>query len=351
MKPSRRRTELRPSHVASWSIIRSDGDGDCDCSLAGSKGIECRCGGSTQSTISGRESPDGWHEVWTVLCWKKEPGCHVLMVACTCEVRESARAGVKRPLLDDLEWFLKDETRTFYAKHGIPYHRCYLLHGEPGTGKTSFMNSVAGHIQRNLCFIQMDKHMTDDTFRHPVSFNPSHASFRAGSCSFAQAHPSFYSVRLSPAPGNAMTQLPALSMVVLEDVDALFTNHREADHNNSSLHLGSTCCVVSCAPNPCTSPLPSVSWPACPVLRSFSGFLNCLDGLGAPDDVVIFMTTNHPDKLVPPSESQGGPLSYRFLHLCLGELYHPLPEDPAVMRPGRIDLKAEFKKPSLGLSF
>ena len=69
------------------------------------------------------------------------------------------------PLLDDLEWFLKDETRTFYAKHGIPYHRCYLLHGEPGTGKTSFMNSVAGHIQRNLCFIQMDKHMTDDTFR------------------------------------------------------------------------------------------------------------------------------------------------------------------------------------------
>ncbi|CAE7466209.1 BCS1 [Symbiodinium natans] len=157
--------------------------------------------------------------------------------------------GVKRPLLDDLEWFLKDETRTFYAKHGIPYHRCYLLHGEPGTGKTSFMNSVAGHIQRNLCFIQMDKHMTDDTFR------------------------------------NAMTQLPALSMVVLEDVDALFTNHREADHNNSSL--------------------------------SFSGFLNCLDGLGAPDDVVIFMTTNHPDKL-----------------------------DPAVMRPGRIDLKAEFKKPN-----
>eukprot|EP00913_Durusdinium_trenchii_P027883 g26145.t1 len=56
---------------------------------------------------------------------------------------------VKRPLLDDLEWFLKDETRTFYAKHGIPYHRCYLLHGEPGTGKTSFMNSQTKTI--HLC--------------------------------------------------------------------------------------------------------------------------------------------------------------------------------------------------------
>ncbi len=50
-----------------------------------------------------------------------------------------------------------------------------------------------------------------------------------------------FSTKISPfpnhKPGNAMTQLPALSMVVLEDVDALFTNHREADQNNSSLHL------------------------------------------------------------------------------------------------------------------
>eukprot|EP00933_Yihiella_yeosuensis_P036739 TRINITY_DN30521_c0_g1_i1.p1 TRINITY_DN30521_c0_g1~~TRINITY_DN30521_c0_g1_i1.p1 ORF type:complete len:175 (-),score=27.16 TRINITY_DN30521_c0_g1_i1:52-576(-) len=95
----------------------------------------------------------------------------------------------------------------------------------------------------------MDKHITDDTFR------------------------------------KAMSGLPTNAMVVLEDVDSLFTNHREADHATSSL--------------------------------SFSGFLNCLDGLGAPDDVVICLTTNYPDKL-----------------------------DPAIMRPGRIDLKVEFKKPN-----
>lgn len=157
--------------------------------------------------------------------------------------------GVKQPLLDDVEWFVKDETRAFYAKHGIPYHRCYLFHGEPGTGKTSFISALAGHLERNLCFIQMQKEMTDDTFR------------------------------------TAMSQLPSPAMVVLEDVDALFSNHREADHATSSL--------------------------------SFSGFLNCLDGLGAPDDVVVCLTTNHPEKL-----------------------------DPAVMRPGRIDLKVPFKKPT-----
>ena len=52
-----------------------------------------------------------------------------------------------------------------------------------------------------------------------------------------------------------MTQLQALSMVVLEDVDALFTNHREADHNNSSLRLGSTYHAPSMHPSArCTMP-------------------------------------------------------------------------------------------------
>lgn len=156
---------------------------------------------------------------------------------------------MKKPLLDDIGWFVKDDTRAFYAKHGIPYHRCYLFHGEPGTGKTSFIYALAGHLERNLCFVQMDRSMTDDMFR------------------------------------KAMSQLPSMAMLVLEDVDALFTHHRESEQNSCSL--------------------------------SFSGFLNCLDGLGAPDDVVICMTTNHPDRL-----------------------------DPAVLRPGRVDVKVSFKSPS-----
>merc|ERR1711908_101555 len=149
---------------------------------------------------------------------------------------------MRQRLMDDLDWFVKGETQAFYAKHGIPYHRCYLFHGQPGTGKTSFISALAGHLERNLCFIQMDRGMTDDTFR------------------------------------KAMAALPPMAMVVLEDVDALFSNHREADQNSSSL--------------------------------SFSGFLNCLDGLGAPHDVVVCLTTNHSERL-----------------------------DPAVMRPGRIDVK------------
>merc|ERR1712217_61971 len=50
---------------------------------------------------------------------------------------------------------------------------------------------------------------------------------------------------------------------------------------------------------------------------SFSGFLNALDGLGAPDDVIFILTTNFPERL-----------------------------DPAVRRPGRIDLHVSFHAPS-----
>lgn len=44
---------------------------------------------------------------------------------------------------------------------------------------------------------------------------------------------------------------------------------------------------------------------------TFSGFLNALDGVASGEERVIFMTTNHPERL-----------------------------DPALIRPGRVDLSA-----------
>lgn len=61
---------------------------------------------------------------------------------------------------------------------------------------------------------------------------------------------------------RAIKYIPKNSFFVLEDIDALFTE-READDNN----------------------------------LSFSGFINILDGIPAPDDSVIFITTNHLESL------------------------------------------------------
>lgn len=156
---------------------------------------------------------------------------------------------VKKTILDDLTWFLKEETNDFYSRHGIPYHRAYLFHGPPGSGKTSTIFAIAGEFERNLCFIQSDTKMTDDNFR------------------------------------TAVGQAPPKSVVVMEDVDSLFTIHRETDTKHSSL--------------------------------TFSGFLNTIDGLASPEDIIFVLTTNHPERL-----------------------------DPALLRPGRVDVRVEFKTPN-----
>jgi len=156
---------------------------------------------------------------------------------------------MKKMILDDLSWFLKEDTADFYSSHGIPYHRAYLFFGPPGSGKTSTIFALAGAFERNLCFIQSDIAMTDDNFRIAVG------------------------------------QAPPKSIIVMEDVDSLFTVHRETNSKHSSL--------------------------------TFSGFLNAIDGLASPEDVVFVLTTNHPEVL-----------------------------DPALLRPGRVDVRVEFKTPN-----
>lgn len=83
---------------------------------------------------------------------------------------------------------------------------------------------------------------------------------------------------------NLLSTLPADSFVILEDVDALFVE-REAQ-----------------------------------TLLDFSSLLNALDGITTRRGLVLFMTTNHLEKL-----------------------------DPALMRPGRVDELITFPQPSTNI--
>ncbi|KAF9436988.1 hypothetical protein BGZ76_002343 [Entomortierella beljakovae] len=61
--------------------------------------------------------------------------------------------GLKEELLNDITMFRNSS--QWYHDRGVPYRRGYLLHGPPGTGKTSFIVALAGHLRMSVCIVNL----------------------------------------------------------------------------------------------------------------------------------------------------------------------------------------------------
>jgi len=106
----------------------------------------------------------------------------------------------KKLVDQDIRSFLSKGTEKFYNKHGIPYKRSYLFRGVPGSGKTSFIEALAGVHKRNLCQLMLSVPlMTDEMF------------------------------------ANCISNIPLDSIVVLEDVDSLFDSGRKKENKDCPL--------------------------------------------------------------------------------------------------------------------
>ena len=75
--------------------------------------------------------------------------------------------GRKNEILADLDEFFESERDYLYFGH--PYKRNYLFHGPPGTGKTSFINAIAGKYNLNVFLISFSVNITDEVFKKLIS--------------------------------------------------------------------------------------------------------------------------------------------------------------------------------------
>jgi chaperone BCS1 len=79
----------------------------------------------------------------------------------------------ERIVKDVMEW---KNSSKWYHDRGIPYRRGYLLHGPPGSGKSSFIMALAGHLNYNICILNLaERGLTDDRLAQALSCVPPHS--------------------------------------------------------------------------------------------------------------------------------------------------------------------------------
>src|SRR5271154_2536526 len=74
---------------------------------------------------------------------------------------------IKDELITNLKQFY--EEKDDYLKYGIPYKQVYLLHGHPGTGKTSMIFAAAALHNKSISILSLDREMTDSIFANAIS--------------------------------------------------------------------------------------------------------------------------------------------------------------------------------------
>jgi hypothetical protein len=192
---------------------------------------------------------------------------------------------------DMLDTFINKKGR--YNIPGYPYQLGILLHGPPGTGKTSIIKAIANHTRRHLIYVDLSR-VTNNQQLTQIMFEEMRHVVNS----------------------DDVFKIPMNEVIfVLEDVDAASNVViQRPSSSSSSSSSSSTSTESSIAVSiPMISSRPSSTSGGV----TLAGLLNALDGpLDGPGRIII-MTSNYPERL-----------------------------DKALIRPGRIDLQVSLSEMS-----
>lgn len=184
----------------------------------------------------------------------------------------------KQAFIDDVKEYLHPLTKRWYSNRGIPYRRGYLLHGPPGTGKTSLCFAAAGLFGLKIFVVSLNSgRVTED-----------------GLASLFQ-------------------DLPQRCIVLLEDIDTAGITQKRAANPTLENEPSSEANADDPEEGKPAELSPNDAAVLGAVGISLSALLNIIDGVASSEGRILIMTTNHPEKL-----------------------------DDALLRPGRVDMTVAF---------